>query len=181
MQLALLGFIGTDIKQVTITTQSLTNKTVQQHQLNIGQWGYDGSQQNMLLTLGIVPYFPNIPTVIRSVHPGSPAEVAGLKQGDKVLAVDGHTVAGWEEVVNYIFEYANQTLPFKVQRQNKTLVIPVKLGSKTLPSGKVVGFLGVSSQPVPWPKELIRKRTIWSIKSTANCDQKNLANNSIDV
>jgi S1-C subfamily serine protease len=67
--------------------------------------------------------------LLRSVEPGSPADGAGLKQGDIVLAVDGHpvedsrtlslTVAGMDP---------GATVDLTVWRNEKKVQVPLKLG-----------------------------------------------------
>lgn len=41
-------------------------------------------------------------TVIGSVEPGTPAAVAGLRQGDKILQVDNQTIRSWEQLVTTV-------------------------------------------------------------------------------
>ncbi len=55
------------------------------------------------------------------VHPGSPAELAGLKVGDKVIEVDGHKgdypiIGGAKEVVKVVVDRKGQTLTFYIRR-----------------------------------------------------------------
>src|SRR3954466_5798963 len=44
-----------------------------------------------------VPSFTSKPPVVGQVVPGSPAEKAGIRTGDQVLAVNGHDVHTWEQ------------------------------------------------------------------------------------
>ena len=61
----------------------------------------DLSLLNMLKT---EPAFcrPFIPAEIDSVMPGSPAEKAGMKKGDKILSINGKAVDSWNEFTNQI-------------------------------------------------------------------------------
>ena len=54
---------------------------------------------NLLSMLKSVPNFcrPFVPAEIDSILPGSPAEKAGIKKGDKILAVNGVAVDSWNE------------------------------------------------------------------------------------
>ena len=68
-----------------------------------------GVIMNILLTLfvssGIFYAYGNVsrpdtlPAVIDSVSTGSPAAAAGLASGDRIAAIDGQPVKGWDEVV----------------------------------------------------------------------------------
>jgi membrane-associated protease RseP (regulator of RpoE activity) len=60
----------------------------------------------------------------------SPAQKAGLRVGDQVLAVDGHAVHKWNAVSPYIKSHENKPVEFIVQRHNKLLkltAVPAKI------------------------------------------------------
>ncbi len=47
--------------------------------------------------IGVQPYMPPLAPVIGRVEPGSVAEAAGLKPGDRILAVDGLAATHWRD------------------------------------------------------------------------------------
>lgn len=55
---------------------------------------------NLLSMLKTEPVFmrPLIPAEIAAVAPGTPAALAGIKKGDKILSLNGHRAATWNEV-----------------------------------------------------------------------------------
>ena len=53
----------------------------------------------MALVLGISGFTTNI---IGNVAPGSPAEMAGLKVNDEIVAINGSPVEGWNDVLTYM-------------------------------------------------------------------------------
>jgi regulator of sigma E protease len=57
-----------------------------------------------------VPNFcrPFVPAEIDSILPGSPAEKAGIKKGDKILAVNGVAVDSWNEFTEQTGRLADQ-------------------------------------------------------------------------
>ncbi|MDP3072229.1 MAG: Do family serine endopeptidase [Opitutaceae bacterium] len=67
--------------------------------------------------------------VITDIDPESPAERAGLKRTDVVVAINGHTVATWEELRLLISQVAPEaTASLKVMRDGEALTIDVTLG-----------------------------------------------------
>jgi membrane-associated protease RseP (regulator of RpoE activity) len=82
----------------------------------------------------------------------SPAEEAGLKVGDKILAVDGRHFTRWQDLPPYIRARPGQSLTFTVQRGSKVIDLhatpvdgtKVKVdGQPALPGHEPTGFIGI--------------------------------------
>jgi regulator of sigma E protease len=56
------------------------------------------------------------PAVIDSVLPGQPAALAGLARGDSIVAVDGHKVRAWSDVLAHVSKVPGTTLDFTISR-----------------------------------------------------------------
>jgi membrane-associated protease RseP (regulator of RpoE activity) len=77
-----------------------------------------------------------------SGDPRSPAAVAGLKSGDKILAVAGQPVHNWNQIGNAIKHHKpGSAVPFTIERGNREITKLVTLGSVSWRDG---AFLGVS-------------------------------------
>jgi regulator of sigma E protease len=59
----------------------------------------------------------------------SAAQAAGLQVGDRIVAVSGNRIASFSEIPEYIVPYPGRTVPVAVQRDGRTLIIPVKIDS----------------------------------------------------
>jgi S1-C subfamily serine protease len=69
--------------------------------------------------------------VIRVIQPGSAADQAGLRTGDRVVAVDGQPVSGLGELAGLVRGYeAGDTVVLDVVRDGDPLEIEVRLGSR---------------------------------------------------
>jgi regulator of sigma E protease len=66
-------------------------------------------------------------TIIGYIKPGGPAENAGLRVGDRILAVDGHPVnrfmGGTDGVKWRVIRSEGETIPFQVERNGEVLTI----------------------------------------------------------
>lgn len=51
----------------------------------------------------------------------SPAKIAGMQIGDKILAIDSHNVEGTDEILNYTMEKGIKDYNFTVEREGKIL------------------------------------------------------------
>jgi membrane-associated protease RseP (regulator of RpoE activity) len=76
--------------------------------------------------------------------PGTPAAVADLREGDRIVSIDGQTFVTYDLTAAYWRERPNQTLTFVIDRGGEKLSKPVAIGaSNPNPCAPVGGFLGV--------------------------------------
>lgn len=66
---------------------------------------------------------------VQAFLPHSAAEAAGLKVGDRIIAVSGNQIENFNEIVEHVLPYPGQTVPIAVKRGEQTLIIPVKISS----------------------------------------------------
>jgi regulator of sigma E protease len=102
-----------------------------------------------LFLLFAVSGLPYVPTDVGRVIEASPAQRAGLKSGDVIVAVDGAPVKRWEDLSRQIRLHGGQTLLLTVKRDHQNLelkVTPEKRESENLFGQKVQAFqIGVAS------------------------------------
>ncbi|HEY3315679.1 MAG TPA: RIP metalloprotease RseP [Bacillota bacterium] len=85
-------------------------------------------------------------TGIGGIVPGYPAEAAGLKAGDRIVAIEGTPIADWEQMVAMIQKNPGRPLHLTVERQGTPVTLVVTPG--TDPNNKDRGFLGISREVV---------------------------------
>jgi regulator of sigma E protease len=70
--------------------------------------------------------------IVGGVESGSPADQAGIKSGDQVIALDGKSTPNWQDIQTRVLTSAGRTIPVTVQRKGErveTTVTPVRKGS----------------------------------------------------
>ncbi len=70
----------------------------------------------------------------------SPAALAGLRDGDRILAVDGWEVADWDQLREFIVDNPGEEVELRVEREGETLTLQAQLARRDDGSG----YLGIS-------------------------------------
>jgi len=75
---------------------------------------------------GYAGILPEIPPVIGKVNRGYPAEKAGLRDGDRIVEIDGRPVANWYQVSSYIRSHVDRDIAITVTRGDRRITVNVK-------------------------------------------------------
>jgi len=116
----------------------------------------DIAETGILETLGIKPKQLVVPAIIGDIQNGLAADRAGLKSGDQILAVDGHSVSTWAGWVDYVRAHPGQILQVEIERNEVRLTISLQPERKETESGEIIGFIGAVNQP---PEMLIAEES----------------------
>ena len=125
-----------------------------------------GPLTNFLLAIVILAGFavaygqPSTPAVVRDVVPASAAAQAGLKSGDRIVAMDGRSVETFNQVANYTVLRPNERVAIDFERAGRQMSAAAVLGVREERDrfGNVyrLGTLGVASaRPVYTPVRLL--------------------------
>jgi len=109
-----------------------------------------GPAMNVILAVGLLtglyvygtelPEFMSGLAIVGVVERGSPADAAGIRSGDQVVAVDGKANPNWQDIQTRVLTSAGRLIPLSVQRQGQrvdTTVTPIRKGSEE------AGFIGM--------------------------------------
>lgn len=121
--------------------------------LHLAQWQVSGLTPEPLKSLGIVPYTPNIPPVIKTVLKNGAADKGGLMPGDKITAVAGVPVKDWENFLEIIQKNPGKTINITFERDSQKKNLNILIGKK-VENFKEVGFLGIAPQAVEFPDNM---------------------------
>jgi regulator of sigma E protease len=123
--------------------------------IDVEQWLGDHERPNFLSELGLKPYQPKTDWVIQQIVPDSPAEEAGLKVGDRLIASDGQKLRDWSSWVEYVRQRPEQVIELEINRngeQSFVEIIPVA----TKVDNKQVGKVGLGTN-IQWPEGMVRE------------------------
>ncbi|MEM6292138.1 MAG: RIP metalloprotease RseP [Myxococcota bacterium] len=71
-------------------------------------------------------------TFVRSVDPGSPADAAGMKAGDRILSVDGRALEQWVQIDDVFSVKREEPVRFELQSPGQTpRFVDITLGTRT--------------------------------------------------
>ena len=126
------------------------------HQLALHDWLKGAAEPDPIKSLGIRPWRPELPAVLAELDPKGPAQAAGLKPGDKLLAVNDQPVKDWQQIVDWVRERPDARIVVRVERDGVPVDVPVTLASRG--EGKdAAGYLGAGVKGIDWPPAMIRE------------------------
>lgn len=105
--------------------------------------GEEVSTEEPLYTIGV----EEMPALVTSVLHGSPASMAGLQPGDRVVAIEGQTIYSWSQMTTHVREHPETPLKFEVLREGMRTTLTVTPASEKLTvNGQTseVGKIGIS-------------------------------------
>lgn len=123
------------------------------HHLDLTHWRVDDLNPAPLARLGFQPFEPHVPPVISGVQAGSPAALAGLMVGDRMIALNGRSVTDWVPFVQRLQGLSGQSVRLVWQRGSRVMRKAVVLGHERV-EGKVLGYLGATATRPPLPANM---------------------------
>ncbi len=127
-----------------------------------------GPMANLMIAVTIIAGFglafgvPSNPAVVGGFSPNSAARAAGLQEGDRITAIDGKQIDGFQEMVTTVTIYPNKLVQVTIDRAGRSMTMPVKLSERVVKdrfgNESRLGFLGVEGG-------LIERREIGAISA----------------
>ncbi|MEM6986455.1 MAG: sigma E protease regulator RseP [Pseudomonadota bacterium] len=118
---------------------------VSTHALSVDARGALETGSDIVADAGLRAWLPPLAAVIDGISPGEAAERAGLRAGDRILAVDGEAVDDWGDWVNHVRSSPGEPLRLLVERGADTLETTIIPGSRG-EGDSAYGFIGASAK-----------------------------------
>ncbi|SDV03015.1 RIP metalloprotease RseP [Pseudomonas mucidolens] len=147
-----LGESGT--VNLMVREQDSTAETPRELVLN--DWLKGADEPDPIKSLGIRPWRPALPPILAELDPEGPAQAAGLKAGDRLLALDGQSLNDWQQVVDLVRVRPDTKIVLKVERDGAQIDVPVTLAVRGEVKG-AGGYLGAGVKGVDWPPSMVRE------------------------
>ncbi|MBH2038151.1 MAG: sigma E protease regulator RseP [Pseudomonadales bacterium] len=125
-------------------------------ELVLDKWLKGADEPDPIRSLGIRPWRPALPPVLAEIDPKGPAQAAGLKTGDRLLALDGKSFDDWQQVVDTVRLRPDAKILLRVERDGAQIDVPVTLAARGESKARS-GYLGAGVKAVDWPPEMIRE------------------------
>ncbi|TFF09645.1 sigma E protease regulator RseP [Pseudomonas sp. BCA14] len=147
-----LGESGT--VSVGVRDQDSTIETARE--LALDHWLKGADEPDPIKSLGIRPWRPALPPVLAELDPKGPAQAAGLKAGDRLLALDGQPLGDWQQVVDLVRVRPDTKIVLKIERDGAQIDVPVTLSVRG-EAKAAGGYLGAGVKGFEWPASMVRE------------------------
>lgn len=134
--------------------------------LVLNDWLKGAAEPDPIRSLGIRPWRPALPPVLAELDPKGPAQAAGLKTGDRLLALNGEPVDEWQKVVDWVRVHPDTRISVGVERDGARLDVPVDLVTRGEGTA-ATGYLGAGVKGVDWPPEMLREVSYGPVAAVA--------------
>lgn len=123
-----------------------TNGATRVHELDLSGLDASDLEGDFLHPLGLTRYQPPLKPLTGAIVPDSPADRAGLKAGDLIVAVNREPVSQWDDVVRDIRAHPGESIELRVRRKDgteQTLSVTPEVASV---GGEKIGRIGAGPQ-----------------------------------
>ncbi|NVZ68738.1 sigma E protease regulator RseP [Pseudomonas costantinii] len=141
---------------VSVVVREQDSTTETPRQLILDHWLKGADEPDPIKSLGLRPWRPALPPVLAELDPKGPAQAAGLKTGDRLLALDGQALGDWQQVVDLVRVRPDTKIVLKVERDGAQLDVPVTLSVRG-EAKAAGGYLGAGVKSPEWPPSMLRE------------------------
>ncbi|WP_459208066.1 RIP metalloprotease RseP [Pseudomonas sp. MLB6B] len=128
----------------------------QPREVKLDRWLKGAEEPDPIQSLGLRPWRPSVVPVLAQLDPKGPAAAAGLKTGDRLVALDGVALSDWQQVVDAVRSRADTQVQVRIERDGALVDLPVAL-AKRGEGAAAGGYLGAGVKGGEWPAHMLRE------------------------
>ncbi len=132
------------------------SNVVYESSAQLEDWLAGSEATDLIGGLGLELFRPPVLAVADQVVEDSPAALAGLQTGDKILSADGQPVADWMEWVDYVRARPGELIALRYEREGQTYSAELTPATKYDEENKAFGQVGMGVQWPEWPEAMKR-------------------------
>src|SRR5690606_9446141 len=91
----------------------------------LDNWLKGAEEPDPLGGLGLRFFVPEVDTLAAAVTPGSPADLAGMKPGDRVLAADGEAMTSGTDWIEYVKQRPGQPIVLLLESEGEQMSLTI--------------------------------------------------------
>jgi len=124
-------------------------------ELDLHEVDVDRTEGDLFARLGLRPGEQE--AVARALVPGAPAQLAGMKVGDRIVSIDGEPVVDAVDLTQRVRTAARKPLHFKIERDSGPIELTITPAEIAGPGASRIGRIGVEFfnifqlRDAPWP------------------------------
>lgn len=142
--------------RLDLTVRELGASQEQHRQIVLHEWLKGVEEPDPIGALGIRPWRPQVAPVIAQLDPEGPARSAGVVLGDRLLSLNGQSLADWQQVIDQVGSLPGQPVRLVVEREGRQEEIALTLGVRG-EGAFARGYLGAGVAAGEWPAEMLRE------------------------
>jgi regulator of sigma E protease len=131
--------------------------------LDLSGLGPEDLDGEFIDTVGLTRFQPQLAPKVGQVLSGRPAEQAGIKPGDEIVAIDGVEIRHWEDVVRAISDAPGEKLEIEVRRATGAEDILSVVPDVVTENGRRVGRIGFAPFVDPAAMEDLRTEVRYGV------------------
>lgn len=152
LMLALVSHVGES--DVGVTAES-ADGAIHRYLLDLENWTLPNNNKiDPLSELGLVPFRPKIQLQVAEIVAHSPASLAGIRVGDKLLAVNQRALSSWQAFTTLVRHHAGRSIQLSIERKGQFRTVDITPEVKQF-RGKSIGFIGIAPLVESYPEQYL--------------------------
>jgi len=148
--------------EITLAAKDRNTGLTKDYKIVASKWFDKGDERTFLSNVGLKPFDP-FPAVIAKVAAGLPADVAGIKAGDKIIKINNELISNRSQVIELIRAKAKHLVFLEIERNKKIIkktVTPLEKAEEAPSAEQRVGFIGIEFAKAAWPSFLLQHKSL---------------------